>query len=327
MATPLDISVVVASHDRPLRLLWLLNALEVQTLDAERWEVVVAYDSRPPTTQRLLAEHPLTRRGTLHPIERVPGTGPAPALRNDGWRAARGRLVAFTDDDCRPDPHWLARLAAAAEGAPGDVLQGSVRSEPDEAEVLARVPWARTLQVDPPNWHAPTANIAFPRELLTRLDGFDERIRGPGGEDTDLWARAEDAGARLVAVPEARVYHAVHPMTLAQYLRSLSRWADIPAVVQRHPRLRRRLPYRGLFWKERHARLLLGVAGATVARRGHRVWWVLALPWARAAWPGSGRTPRGLVRAVAKLPARAAEDAAEIAVMVRGSVRHRTFFL
>jgi GT2 family glycosyltransferase len=326
MTPGLDISVVVPSHDRPLRLLWLLNALEAQTLDPARWEVVVAYDSEPPVTQRVLAEHPLTQRGTLRTVERTPGTGFAPVLRNDGWRAARGTLIAFTDDDCRPDPGWLAALADAARHAPDEVLQGSVRSDPNEAEVLARVPWARTLHVDPPNWHAPTANIAFPRALLERLDGFVEEIRGPGGEDTDLWARAEDAGAQLVAVPEARIYHAVHPMTLSQYLRSLHRWADIPAVVKRHPRMRRRLPYGGLFWKKRHAHLLLGAAGAAAARR-HPVFLALALPWARSAWPGSGRTPRGVARAAVALPARAAEDVGEIAAMVRGSVRHRTFFL
>jgi len=107
-------------------------------------------------------EHPLTRRGTLRTIHREPGTGPAPALRNDGWRAARGALVAFTDDDCRPEPAWLERLAGAAcAAAPSDVLQGSVRPDPREAEVLARVPWARSLAVEPPNWQAATANITF----------------------------------------------------------------------------------------------------------------------------------------------------------------------
>jgi GT2 family glycosyltransferase len=321
-----EISVVIPSHDRPLRLLWLLNALEDQTLDPARYEVVVAHDSRPPRTQQMLAEHPLAKRGTLRVIQRTPGTGPAPALRNDGWRAARGALVAFTDDDCRPQPEWLEALAAAAVGAPaGAVLQGAVRSDPREAEVLARVPWARTLHVEPPLWHAATANIAFPRALLERLDGFDEAIRGPGGEDTDLWARAEDGGAQLVAVPEALVYHAVHPMTLGQYLRSLHRWADIPAVVKRHPRLRRNQPL-GIFWKQRHGWLLLGAAGALATRRS-RAGALLALPWMHAAWPGSGRTPRGVARALLRLPGRAAEDVAEIAAMVRGSVRHRTFLL
>jgi len=320
----LDISVVVPSHDRPLRLLWLLNALEQQTLASDRWELIVAHDSRPPRTQSLLAEHPLTQRGTLRQIERVPGTAAASAKRNDGWRAARGALVVFTDDDCRPEPGWLTALAdAAADAAPTDVLQGSVRADPHETEVLARVPWARTLYVDPPNWQAATANIAFPRALLERLDGFDERLTT--GEDTDLWLRAQDAGARLIAVPESRVLHAVHPMALSQYLRSLVRWADLPAVVARHPRVRRRLAL-GLFWKPRHPRLLLAGAGVLAARR-HRAGYLLVLPWVRTAWPGSGHTARGVVRALLRLPARAAEDAVEVAVMVRGSVRHRTLML
>src|SRR5213593_4083172 len=57
MADPL-ISVVVPSHERPLRLRWLLNALEEQTLAREQWEVIVAHDSGPET-QELLREHPL----------------------------------------------------------------------------------------------------------------------------------------------------------------------------------------------------------------------------------------------------------------------------
>ncbi|MDX6659127.1 MAG: hypothetical protein QOH62_3920, partial [Solirubrobacteraceae bacterium] len=44
MSEPL-ISVVVPSHDRPLRLRWLLNALDEQTLAREQWEVIVAHDS------------------------------------------------------------------------------------------------------------------------------------------------------------------------------------------------------------------------------------------------------------------------------------------
>ena len=41
MGSSPEISVVVASHDRPLRLRWLLNALEEQTLERDRWEIVV----------------------------------------------------------------------------------------------------------------------------------------------------------------------------------------------------------------------------------------------------------------------------------------------
>ena len=41
----------------------------------------------------------------LRPAE---GRGPA-AARNCGWHAARGALIAFTDDDTVPDRDWLAQ--------------------------------------------------------------------------------------------------------------------------------------------------------------------------------------------------------------------------
>src|SRR4051795_3420857 len=81
-----EVSVVVASHDRPVRLRWLLNALEEQTLAPGRWEVIVAHDSGADT-ETLLRSHPLARAGGLRHLRLAPGTGPA-AKRNAAWRAA-----------------------------------------------------------------------------------------------------------------------------------------------------------------------------------------------------------------------------------------------
>src|SRR6478735_4805058 len=77
-----EISVVVASHDRPVRLRWLLNALEEQTLARERWEVVVAHDSSGPETEALLRDHPLARDGTLRHASLPAGSAPPGANRN-----------------------------------------------------------------------------------------------------------------------------------------------------------------------------------------------------------------------------------------------------
>ena len=112
MAAP-EISVVVPSHDRPLRLRWLLNALEEQTLSEDRWEVIVGHDSAGPETERLLREHPLAARGVLRHATLPPGSAPPGANRNAAWRMARAPLIAFTDDDCRPPAEWLAVALAA----------------------------------------------------------------------------------------------------------------------------------------------------------------------------------------------------------------------
>ncbi|MDQ3936983.1 MAG: glycosyltransferase family 2 protein, partial [Actinomycetota bacterium] len=77
MAEAPDIAVVVPSHDRPLRLRWLLNALEEQTLAPGRFEVIVAHDSRDPETEALLRDHPLAAGGTLRHLRFAPGPGPA----------------------------------------------------------------------------------------------------------------------------------------------------------------------------------------------------------------------------------------------------------
>jgi glycosyltransferase involved in cell wall biosynthesis len=111
MAGTVTVSVVVASHARELRLRWLLNALEEQTLARESWEVVVVHDYDAAVAERVIERHPLFESGTLRHRAIEPGTGSPARQRNIGWRMGRGRLVAFTDDDCRPEPGWLAALA------------------------------------------------------------------------------------------------------------------------------------------------------------------------------------------------------------------------
>jgi hypothetical protein len=315
--------VAVASHERPVRLRWLLDALEAQTLDRGRFEVVVVHDSRGEETARAVAEHPLRVAGALRDVRVAPSN--AARKRNLAWRAARAPLVAFTDDDCRPAPDWLERLLAAArEGNDGVVVQGATRPDPDEEAVLRGSPWARTVSVDPPTPWAETCNVAYPRALLERLGGLDEGLSI--GEDTDLAQRALAAGARVVAAPDALVHHAVEAPWLWPAVRTARRWADMAAVVRRHPGLRRELP--GRVWLRReHAALALAGAGAAVARRHRLAGAALAAPWVALSMSHRGAGPRGLARSALELPGRATIDAAEVATMAAASVRHRTVLL
>jgi GT2 family glycosyltransferase len=312
-----EIAVAVASHERPLRLLWLLNALEEQTLERRRWEVVVAHDSGPGSqTERILAEHPLAAAGVLRHVTLSRHGGPA-EVRNAAWRATVAPLVAFTDDDCRPPPDWLAAALDAARAAPGAVVQGATRPDPDEAALL-RAARARSVTIDPPSWQAQTCNIVYPREVLERAGGFDEQAMPLcAGEDTELFWRS---GARLVPAPEAVTFHAVEPMSLRGRVAYAWRWRQLPGLVARHPQLRRRAEL-GVFWKRRHARFLLAVA-ALASRRP-----ALALPWALAALPSYGSGARGRARALSELPGQALVDAVEVTGLALGSVRHRTLFL
>jgi glycosyltransferase involved in cell wall biosynthesis len=323
------IAVVAPSHDRPLRLRWLLNALEEQTLGTDAFEVVICHDSRGPETEALLREHPLAAAGVLRHVTLEPGSGPPGLQRNRGWRLAAAPLIAFTDDDCLPPPEWLARALEAARIRPGQVVQGSTRPDPDELSVALHAPHARSQTIDPPVPWAQTCNIVYPRSLLDRLGGFDETM--DGGEDAELAQRAIAAGAILAGAPEVLTYHAVHARGLLGTLRTLPRWQHLAGLVKRHPALRRSFTAR-LFWRETHPLLLLGAGGILLARRPglgryRATATLLVLPWALRAAPSYGASPRGRVRAAAELPGRAVLDIAEIAVLARGSIRYRTLLL
>lgn len=324
MSTSPQISVVAPSHNRALRLRWLLNSLEDQTLPRESFEVIVAYDSDDGgETERLLADHPV--RPTALRFEPEPGTPTAPKLRNAGWRAATAPLVIFTDDDCRAPADWLERAVTAGQANPGAIVQGMTMPDPEE-EPNTHGSWPHTQRIIPPVPWAQTCNIVYPRELLERIGGFLDDPPLSMGEDTELALRGQKAGAPYVGAREVLTWHAVEDLSIRRGLKTLPRWGDVALLIKLHPDVRDDFPMWG-FWKRTHVWLPVAVAGAALSRR-NPAWLALALPWAAHTAPAYGEgNPRGRLRAASELPLRALIDAAEMVHCARGGVRHRTFFL
>jgi GT2 family glycosyltransferase len=320
-----EIAVAVATRDRPVRLRWLLNALEEQTLAPERFEVVVADGSTQPQTGELLRTHPLARAGVLRRVEARPEPGPA-RNRNRAWRASRAPLVAFTDDDCRPPADWLEQALEAAARNPGAVLQGRTEPDPDEAGLIHASAHARTQRIVPPTVWAEACNIVYPREVLERLGGFEEDEPLEACEDTDLALRARAAGVPYVAAPDVLTYHAVEAVSLRDELRATRRWSQLPWLAKRHPVLRDDCTLR-IFWTRRHLRTTLALAGVALAPPTRGASLALAVPFVRGNLGGYGPSLRGRLRGVLELPGRAAVDLAELAVLARASARHRSLLL
>jgi GT2 family glycosyltransferase len=313
-----EISIVVPSHSRRLRLRWLLNALEEQTLDRGRWEVIVATTN--DELAQVVREHPVGARHV-----RPHASSPA-AQRNAGWRAARAPLVLFTDDDCRPQPEWAERMLRAAAEHPGAIVQGETRADPIEWAVGSS-PHSRTLDIIPPGPYAQTCNILYPRAVLERCDGFDEAFPGPAGEDSDLAERAKALGAPYAGAPGALVYHAVEGNALPAAIRQTRKWVDVPYLVKRHPHLRRDHGYPlRIFWRATHFRLALALLGLALARRFPPLV-LLVLPYAGFSVTRGGRSKRALFVGAVELPGQAVVDAAEMLTLAQGSVKHRTLVL
>jgi GT2 family glycosyltransferase len=312
-----QVTVVVLTRRRETRLAFLLDALAAQTLPPDEFEVIVVRDA-DDAEQR--AEVPARLRARIV----VAGQRePLGTKRNLGWKAARGELVAFTDDDCRPSPGWLAELHSAwRAGGGGDmVLQGAVRPDPDETHLLTGL--SRSLSVTGPSPWFQTANLALPRALLERLGGFDAGFELMG-EDTDLGLRALSAGAEPAFVEGALVHHAVHVANVWTAACASARARGVARVFSRHPGARRAIPF-GLFWKRSHATALLALAGVAATARGRR-WGLLALlPYVFDNYDrGRPATPRHVAAVAAHLPGRFAVDLAETAATVRGAVEART---
>ena len=309
------IAVVIPTRGRESRLAFALESLAGQ-LDPGRLEVIVVRDGDAPPP---FAEPPdglevrfLTRPGVAGPT----------AKRNLGWRAASAPVIAFTDDDCRASPGWLAALLEA--GADEAIVQGRTDPDPDEAHLLH--PLARTVTVAGPTGWFETCNIAYPRALLERLGGFDERF-GFGGEDTDLAWRAIEAGERPRFADAALVWHAVLTRSPAQALAEATRWNDLPAVVRRHPGLRDSL-YLRHFWSGEHFGVALAALGwAVFGRRAPALAALATVPYLGSRLNWRQPHPRRLARGVATLPLLAAADAAEVAARLPAAVRNRVALL
>src|SRR5689334_10729991 len=103
------VSVVVPTRNRPRELQRCLEALVAQRCGDFDFEVIVVDDGSDPVYQAEVDS--LQKRFPAVRFERVAHGGPARA-RNRGVSLAHGVVVAFTDDDCRAHPEWLANLAA-----------------------------------------------------------------------------------------------------------------------------------------------------------------------------------------------------------------------
>jgi len=159
--------------------------------------------------------------------------------RNTALATATGDVVAFLDDDARPQEDWLERLAAAYDDPDVQVVGGWVEPAWDDerpAHLPPELDWVvgcshrgrPTVRADVRN--VTGASISLRRDLVDRVGGFDERVsRKDGGlatcDDTEFCIRVRQRvpGSRIVTEPAAVVHHRVtrHRSTWA-YLRARS---------------------------------------------------------------------------------------------------------
>ncbi|HEV8712230.1 MAG TPA: glycosyltransferase [Candidatus Binatia bacterium] len=213
-------SLIIPTYRRPEQLSLCLRTLTQLDYPRDRFEVIVVDDGSETPMDHVIESFVDTLMVTLI---RQANAGPATA-RNTGAVQARGRLLAFTDDDCAPAPNWLRTLAARFAETPADAIAGrTFNALPDNPYATASQLLVSFLfayhNADPDQARfATTSNLALPADTFRALKGFDPAFPVPGGEDYELCRRWLSHGYRLRYAPEAVVYH-THALTLRTFLR------------------------------------------------------------------------------------------------------------
>jgi GT2 family glycosyltransferase len=226
---PPRVSVVVCSFNGGATLEQCLQSLTV--LEYPDYEVIVVDDGSTDDTGAILSRFPTVRaiRQTNQGLS---------AARNVGLKAATGAIIAYTDSDCFADPHWLTHLVYQFQRTDAAAVGGPNLSPEDGrlAACVAAAPGQPThvLESDQVAEHIPGCNMAFRREALVAIRGFDPVYR-KAGDDVDVCWRLQQAGYWITFAPGAFVWHHRRQNPRA-YLRQQTGYGEAEALLRfKHP--------------------------------------------------------------------------------------------
>jgi HAD superfamily hydrolase (TIGR01662 family) len=200
------VDLVIPTIGRP-SLLALLCSLTKQ--HGPPPEYVFLVDDRPrPLTPLLEPGIALGRLQGRIKVLHSGGRGPA-AARNVGWRRSSAEWIAFLDDDVRPDTDWLERLGYDLATAEPRIAGSQGRLRVPLPADRRPTDWERNVAgLEGAPWI--TADMAFRRNVLMVLGGFDERFRRAYREDAEFALRLTAAGYQI-ANGSRSVEHPIRP--------------------------------------------------------------------------------------------------------------------
>ena len=211
-------SVIITTFNRPTALAHSLAALARSDYPRGNFEVIVVDDGGSKPLDAIVAG--FGEAVTVRLIRQV-NSGPAKG-RNQGVDAARNEFLAFTDDDCEPQPGWLAALARRLQHSPESLIGGrtvnGLKENPYSAasQCIVEMVYAYYNRDPEHSLFFATNNLAVRADLFRDCGGFDETFRI--SEDREFCNRWQYRGLTLVYEPEAVVEH-YHPLTLGAFWR------------------------------------------------------------------------------------------------------------
>ena len=191
-------SIVVPVRNRPDLLARTLETLLAQDVPSSEFEIVICDDGSTDDIQSVAAR--FASEPTRVCLERQPQLGPA-AARNLGVRCSNAPIVIFIDSDVIVDCSAVRRLIEALDSHPDwQGAEAALHPMGGEKSIL----WDAPSSTEGGHYH--TAAIAYRRDVLLAVGGFDEQFRLPACEDVELALRVLRHGP-IGFAPEAKVWH------------------------------------------------------------------------------------------------------------------------
>lgn len=184
-------SVIIPTHRREKSLDVLLESLEAQTLSANDFEVIVV-----PSPGDTILEEESIYQGTyrfnltiVEPLDEKNYAQNVSLKRNQGLELSKANWLAFTDDDCICDPHWLEEAKKLIELKNPVAIEGNTQI-PDSPKITLTYKGLKRLEL-PCGYQ--TCNIFYRRDILKNIGGFD-KVNFPWYlEDSDVaWSVLEN---------------------------------------------------------------------------------------------------------------------------------------
>jgi GT2 family glycosyltransferase len=205
--TKTKVTVVIPTREFGGPLRRCVQSIEASSYPQELIEILIVDDGSQRDAVEWFHEAQPGRPGAR--VIRQEWGGPA-AARNRGIESATGELVAFTDDDCVVDRHWLREMVLAMDDQSIAGVGGRVRAT--DSDIVSKY-MDHVHALDPvllPSgepWYLVTANCCFRRDSLSESGGFDPQFKRAAAEDVDLSLRLSAGGKRLKFQPSCLVYH------------------------------------------------------------------------------------------------------------------------
>jgi glycosyltransferase involved in cell wall biosynthesis len=211
-------SIIVPTFDRPLQLGACLEALAQLEYPKDRFEVIVVDDGGSCALESVVA-----RWQDRLAIKLVvqPNRGPAVA-RNYGASFAKGRFLAFTDDDCEPEANWLGAMEARLGCFPSWLIGGRTPNAlihdvyAQASQMIIDAVYAHYNRTEQEARFFASNNLALGARQFREMGGFHASFRLPAAEDREFCDRWRAFGFGLVYAAEAVVRHS-HRMSLGGF--------------------------------------------------------------------------------------------------------------